>query len=246
MLPGVYAPLGWQVRPDVRMRAALLRYPDSVLLGAAAARVSYWPDVDLGDVEVAVTALPRAVRGFRFTRRRIPPELVMDRGGLRCTSPALTAIDLATTTCADAIDIALRTRVTTLDGMYAALRQTPNRWGNADRRRLLLDSRNEPWSAAERRAHGDLRAARLTGWHSNWPVVLAGLLYYLDVAFPAARLAIEIDGRLHEDDVDLFESDRWRQNALVVAGWRVLRFTWPMVRDHPEMMIATIRRLLRS
>jgi hypothetical protein len=28
-------------------------------------------------------------------------------------------------------------------------------------------------------------------------------------------LAIETDGRLHETDANLFESDRWRQNALV-------------------------------
>jgi len=121
----------------------------------------------------------------------------------------------------------------------------PEPVGNADCRRLLLDSRNEPWSGAERKAHRDLRASRLTGWQTNWPVVLAGLLYYIDIAFPAVRLAIEIHGRLHETKEDLFQSDRWRQNALVMAGWRVVRFTWEMVRDHPEMMIATIRRMVR-
>lgn len=90
-----------------------------------------------------------------------------------------------------------------------------------------------------------MRACSLTGWHSNWPVVIAGLLYYIDIAFPAQKLAIEIDERLHETKEDLFQSDRWRQNALTLAGWRVIRFTWEMVRDHPEMMIAIIRQLLR-
>jgi len=245
VLPGVYTPSALASRSDIRMRAAMLRHPDAVLVGEAAARVSYWPDLHLSDIELAVTTLPKAAPGYRFSRRRIPPELILHRDGLRCTDPALTAVDLATFACADAIDVALRTRAATLEGMYSALLQTSNRWGNADRRRLLLDSRNEPWSAAERRAHRDLRAARLTGWQTNWPVVLAGLLYYIDIAFPAAKLAIEIDGRLHEDKDDLFQSDRWRQNALVLAGWRVIRFTWEMVRDHPEMMIATIRRMLR-
>ncbi len=65
-------------------------------------------------------------------------------------------------------------------------------------------------------------------------------LFYADIAFEQQKLAIEIDGRLHETDKDLFESDRWRQNALVAAGWRVLRFTMSMLRDHPEAFIAAI------
>lgn len=244
VLPGVYAPRAVADRSEVRIRAAARRHPDGVLLGGAAAHVTYWPEVRFQAVELSVPSLPRPAPGFDFTRRRIPPELVIQREGLRCTSPALTAVDLATLDCADAIDIALRTRTATLDGMYEALRLTPNRRGNADRRRLLVDSRDEPWSAAERLAHRAIRADGLMGWRTNWPVVLAGLLYYIDIAFPAARLAVEIDGRLHESLEDLFQSDR-RQNALVLAGWRVVRFTWEMVRDHPDVMLATIRRLLR-
>ena len=53
--------------------------------------------------------------------------------------------------------------------------------------------------------------------------------YYLDIAFRRERVASEIDGRLHETDVDLFESDRIRQNALMLRGWLVLRFTWHML-----------------
>lgn len=55
----------------------------------------------------------------------------------------------------------------------------------------------------------------------------------------------EIDGRLPETQEDLFRSDRVRQNALVLAGWRVIRFTLQMVRDEPEVMLAVIRRMLR-
>src|SRR5829696_2855094 len=101
----------------------------------------------------------------------------------------------------------------TLEGMYQALRLTPNRIGNQQRLKLLIDSRNEPWSAADRLAHRILRGAGLTGWRTNFPVILQGRIYYIDIAFPHLKLAIEIDGRLHEDDEDLFESDRWRQNG---------------------------------
>jgi very-short-patch-repair endonuclease len=62
-------------------------------------------------------------------------------------------------------------------------------------------------------------------------VILQGRIYYIDIAFPHLKLAIEIGGRLHEDDEDLFESDRWRQNVLVANGWLVLRFTWRMLRE---------------
>jgi very-short-patch-repair endonuclease len=228
------------------MRAVRLRQPDAVVLGAAAARASFWPDAPLTTVDVAAPTRLARRPGYTFSRRHIPPELIVERDGLRYTVAALTAIDLATFECADAIDIALRTRAATLSGMYEALRLTPNRAGNQERLRLLIDSRNEPWSAAERLAHRILRAAGLTGWETNFPVLLEGHLYYIDVAFKHVKLAIEIDGRRHENDEDLFESDRWRQNALVADGWRVLRFTWRMLKEHPEVVVAAIVHALIS
>ena len=47
--------------------------------------------------------------------------------------PALTAIDLATFVCSDAIDLALRVRAPeSLAGMYQALHMTPHRAGNME------------------------------------------------------------------------------------------------------------------
>jgi len=80
----------------------------------------------------------------------------------------------------------------------------------------------------------------------NIPLFLEGCLYYLDIAFRTSNSRFEIDGRLHEKDEDLFESDRSRQNALVVDGWRVLRFTWRMLKEHPEVVVAAIRQALLS
>lgn len=51
---------------------------------------------------------------------------------------------------------------------------------------------------------------------------------------------LEIDGRLHEDDDDVFENDRHRQNALVLDGWMVLRFTWHMLTEQPELVLASV------
>lgn len=106
---------------------------------------------------------------------------------------------------------------------------------------MLLDSRDEPWSAAERLGHRLLREAHILGWTANHLVTVSGDCYFIDIAFPALRLAVEIDGRLHEDDPSIFESDRYRQNELVKAGWIVLRFTWAMLVRRPDYVLATIR-----
>jgi very-short-patch-repair endonuclease len=245
VLPGTYAPPELAVEPLVQMRAVCTTYPDSVLVGGAAARLTFWDRAPLPRIEAAVPSGLRPRAGFGWQRRRIPPELVAERGGLRFTVPALTALELATLERAEPIDVALRSRMATLAGMHDALRLTCHRVGNAERARLLLDSRDEPWSEAERRAHRLLRAARIHGWKGNLPVVVAGRQYFLDIGFRRQRLALEIDGRIHEDDQDLFESDRWRQNALVRDGWRVLRFTWRMLLDHPDAFVEDVRANLR-
>ena len=128
--------------------------------------------------------------------------------------------------------------------LSAALRATPYRIGNTDRRRLLLDSRDEPWSAAERLAHRILRAAGIRGWKANYRVRCRGRTYYLDIAFPGLKLAVEIDGRFHGLDGAVFENDRFRQNELVRSGWMVLRFTWQMLIEDPEGVVEMVRGAL--
>jgi very-short-patch-repair endonuclease len=38
--------------------------------------------------------------------------------------------------------------------------------------------------------------------------------------------------------------DRWRQNLLILHGWCVLRFTWAMIEEHPEKVIAMVREAI--
>ena len=65
-------------------------------------------------------------------------------------------------------------------------------------------------------------------------MVIDGSTLYVDIIFRRLKLVIEIDGRLYHTGTEVFESDRWRQNLLVLNGWCVLRFTWTMIEDHPE------------
>ena len=237
LLPGIY------VRPidadnlEVRTRALQLWEPNAVFHGRTAAQLTFWPEIAAGQVEAAAPSRRARPRGMVITRRRIPPELVTTVQGIRCTSPALTAMDLCTTIGGNAIDTVLRTRAATLAQLHEALELTPCRRGNIDRRVLLLDSRDEPWSEAERDAHRLLREAGIEGWEANYPFELLTGVYWIDIGFPALKLAVEIDGREFHEGKEVFESDRWRQNDLVLAGWRVLRFTATMVRDHPQIVM---------
>ena len=55
--------------------------------------------------------------------------------------------------------------------------------------------------------------------------------------------AAEIDGRHFHGDAH-FERDRWQQNAIVLAGWRILRFTWTMLEKYPDRVMDTVHRAL--
>jgi very-short-patch-repair endonuclease len=222
----------------------MLWTPDAVLVGRTAAALTFWPGLAVGDVEVAQVDDRRHRPGFTTSRRRVPPELVVRSGVLRLSAPALTAVDLCAEAGGEAIDVALRSRRLRLVDLEHALALTPGRRGNAARRRLLHDSRDEPWSAAERVAHRLLRRAGITGWRANHPVTARGRRYFVDLAFPGSRLVVEIDGRRHHSDAQAFEADRRRQNDLVLAGWRVLRFTWRMLEDEPAAVVAAIRSAL--
>ena len=66
----------------------------------------------------------------------------------------------------------------------------------------------------------------------------------VDVAYPEAKLLVELDSRQWHDTSTAFEDDRRRDNALVLAGWRVVRITWRMIHDEPEQVAALLRGLL--
>jgi very-short-patch-repair endonuclease len=244
VLPGIYSAADQAASLQTRVRALGRLDPDAVLVGAVAARVSFWPDLRVDTIECAVRHSRAPKAGYCFSRRHIPDELVVNRSGLRYTTPALTALDLCAAVGGDAIDQALRARATTLAQLDRAMELTAARVGNRTRRQLLLDSRAEPWSEAERRLHRLLRKAGITGWKANRPIVLNDSTFYVDVIFWKLKLVIEIDGRVYHTGAEVFETDRWRQNLLVLNGWFVLRFTWAMIEEHPEKVIAMVREAI--
>lgn len=249
LAPGFYVRAGTEDDVDLRIRVAAAWHPDGIMTGAAAARLSFAPMAEVPTIVMATRRKRRAPRGIRLVRCELPDEHVTEREGIRLTRPALTALDLSRHDDGAAIDQLLREGLVRLDHLWRALKATPYRLGNPIRRAMVHDSRDLPWSPAERRTHRLLRDARITGWETNQRISLPqGRHGFLDITFDDVRLAIEVDGYGYHGQVENranFEQDRWKQACAVADGWTVLRFTWRQLTEEPDWVVAVVTRTLQ-
>ena len=63
-----------------------------------------------------------------------------------------------------------------------------------------------------------------------------------DLYYPRERLAIEYDGATHRESLT---ADNRRQNRIVIAGYRLLRFTGADVLSSPETVVRLVRQALQ-
>ena len=220
VLPGVYArDNAWRTRCVAALRAD----PTAVIAGRAAAALTWWPELAVEVVDVHREARPQP--GYRWLRGSVPSELIVRRQAFRVTSPALTALDLVSDLGGVALDRALRTGKVKLVDLERALELTSGRPGNALRRWLVDDSRDEPWSELERAYHRGLRGLDLPWrYRTNHVVILEDdERAALDCALPALLLAFEFDGYAYHGGRLAFERDRRRDAQLTQLGWLVVR-----------------------
>ena len=81
--------------------------------------------------------------------------------------------------------------------------------------------------------------------HHELRAVDGRLLAEIDLAYPHLKIAIELDGKVHQS-VEVFERDRPRQNRIALEGWTILRFTWATFRDRPEEIVTEVRAAIRT
>lgn len=104
-----------------------------------------------------------------------------------------------------------------------------------------------PESELERRAIALLKQAGLRP-----PTLQLGLPWRtaasgrVDLAYPIARLIIELDGRQWHSTAESFQRDRQRDNLAQLDGWMVLRFTWDDVNRRPTETVGQVRMALHS
>ncbi|MGH3973982.1 MAG: DUF559 domain-containing protein [Pseudonocardiaceae bacterium] len=201
------------------------------------------------EVTVPRTRARRCPAGVVLRRRNLDPVDLVVLHGLPVIALPLTVLDAAAALGNDSgrplVDRALQRRVSFAE-LHAAYCRSFGRHGSPWLGRVLRQAAGGACSQAERILHQLLRGARIDGWVANHMVVLSGLEYWIDVAFVARRLAVEVDGWAWHSDVHRFAHDRRRQNALVLAGWTVLRFTWHDLTSRPQVVVAQIRAALQS
>jgi hypothetical protein len=193
-------------------------------------------------------AVPPSGNGRRLgvARRSLPQARIETAGGVPCTGPLQTLIDLAAVLgdaeWEQALECALRRRLVTIRQLEDAAR----RCCGARRIRRVLEQR--PAGAPPTDSLLETLMVQLLRQVPDLPppqrqvVVLNAhgeFVARVDLAWPELGLFIELDGQHHKDQPVY---DARRETAVVAAtGWLCGRFTWHEVVDIP---VPTARRVV--
>lgn len=248
--PGVYFAVAWPWTPAAAVRVAgEWVAPVGALAGPTAA---WW--LGLGNPRpypVTVIA-PRGTSrrppvGVSLTRRDLGDDRKRHRG-LWVVTTELAALDAAVALGREGqtfLDRVLQHGAVTLDGLRAVQARHLGRRGSGVAHRLIVRAGDRAASEAERLVIALLRHGAVLGWSVNLEVELSdGRLAIVDVAFPEAKFALEVDGWAFHCDPERFVGGRARKRALVADGWVVAEVTWEDLVHRPEKVLDEIRRTL--
>jgi very-short-patch-repair endonuclease len=210
-----------------------------------------------GYVEVSIPAkLDRRVRPPAIVHRikDLRPGLAVERVGLQVTDPVRTVIDLGLVMPWWLVQRAIAKGISTKALTVSEVRSLRDALGRPGRNgtgvvRAILDGKllvlGKEDSELEKR-FTRLAERRglppLTLQHEVWEA--GRFVGRVDAAYPALKLAIEVDGFEHHSTPDAFQHDRSRQNDLVTIGWTVLRFTWHDVVHRPAHVAQLIEQAI--
>lgn len=252
LLPDVHVPAELPIDHAVRSRAAylLVQTRGGILCGfSAATLLGAGCGPPNAPAEVLVDHDLRRHPGLRVHRGRACGEDVRDVGGCRVTAPLRTAWDLARRSllvdAVVAVDALARCGEFAPDALLARRREQP---GARGARRLeqvveLADPRAE--SPMETRLRILLVGGGLPAPAVQYRVVdeYGFVLARVDLAYPAAKLAIEYDGG-HHFTTARARRDRVRDADLADLGWETTRCVDDDVLVSPPQTVHRVRRLL--
>lgn len=229
-----------------RVRAAVWGYGERA--AASGLTAAWWHELTQYPPRIVEVTVPRdsdgRIReGSRVRRRDLADVDVDEVRGLQVTAYPLTVLEAAARRRdgAKMLDAALQGNVE-LRTLWRAQLRNKGRYGSPAARLLLQGAGDGARSHAEWLLLRIVQSAGLTGWRPNHP---AGA-YQIDLAFPVAMVAVEVDGFAFHSDHEAFQRDRVRQNHLALLGWQVLRFTWLDLTEYPERVLATIRSAISA
>jgi very-short-patch-repair endonuclease len=245
LTPGVFFAEHHRFTDAARVRVAVWSY--GVEAAASGLAAAWWLDLTKFAPEIVEVTAPRDSRlvrrsGTRLRRRDLVSTDIVECRGLRITAPDLTIIEAASRKGGGArvLDSALQLERSELPRLWQAHLRNKGRHGAPRARQLLQAASAGARSEAERLFARLMDRAGIKGWIANYPVVG----YKVDFAFVGPKVAVEIDGLAFHSEADDFHRDRKRQNAITLAGWQVLRFTWLDLTEYPDRVVATVRRAI--
>ena len=253
---GVYRHAAMPSTPLSRLLAACMTYGGLASHRSAAAlhRIAGYR---LHIVELSVApGGNRAVKGVRFhqsTQLDLAKPVVKD--GIPVTGLARTVLDVAAVVNRNrldrTIDAVLRNGQLRLSDLWGVLVSHARRGrpGCAALKASLEDRfRDDPVPLSE---WSRMVAELLTGAGLDYPALehrvhdaRGAFVAQVDLAYPAHRVAIELDSARWHDNRESFVNDRRRRNEITLAGWDVLNFTWDDYAERPRALCATVVRAL--
>jgi very-short-patch-repair endonuclease len=197
--------------------------------------------IEPGAVELAVPS-GRAIGGTLYRPRSFGLTEVEHVDGLRVASVTRTLLDIGQVVGPEiverAVESALRMRYVSADALLRSASDVPRLRGTAELRSFL--ARRKPGLAPTESDAETLfvqlaRQAGLPEPERQYAVPTNEGAFRIDFAWPARRLAVEVDGAATHASRDALNRDLRRQNRLVLslapAGWALLRFTWDDLVD---------------
>ncbi|MBI2170010.1 MAG: DUF559 domain-containing protein [Actinobacteria bacterium] len=207
-------------------------------------------------LDVVEVVMPRArateLRGVVTHRSSdLEPQDVTIRLGIPVTKPARTLVDLGAVSPRSvvdaAIDRALASRLTTLEGLWWMLVRVgrQGRSGAGILRRCLEWRFGVPDSVLEGLFMRIVRDYDLPVPVLQYMVRVGGRDRRIDGAYPDRRLGVELDGAEKRMSPESLRDDDRRQNDLVAAGFTFLRFTFEDLTQRQAEVARQVRDLHR-
>jgi hypothetical protein len=175
--------------------------------------------------------------------------------GIPCTSVARTLFDLSEVVdrrqSERAFDQADANEVLDLRAIDDQLSRNPTRRGATEVRSILAEHYIGSTLTESELEEAMLRLSRAVGLPrpevNKWLDLGDGEgLVRADFYWPAQRLVVEVDGRKYHGTRQRFESDRRRDQRMMVAGLRCIRTTDKQIKYRPHQLETTVLALLRA
>jgi very-short-patch-repair endonuclease len=180
-------------------------------------------------------------------RRKLERQDIRIQSGIKCTSPARTALDIARRLTDEeltrATEEARLAGYLRLPSLTEIAERNPYHPGCRRLRKVVAGSAKRPTRSKLERLF--VKFAKRYGLPTpQVNVFVAG--YEVDILFGHERVIVELDGYETHATRASFERDRERDAAMLAAGYVTIRITWERLLNDPQREAIRLLRILEN